>query len=177
MFETLVKFSLPEYSFQLTRAFVDAIDAAEVDAGNQQRPGAQGSAANVPPAPQGAGWGSLAPHKGPGVHRPKTDRPNQPRPQRGGRGSSVPHKGPGAYRPNLNDPAGLPRPVGSQGFEGGLVGGDVARGRVECTCEGSSAHSSLLSTVSGTVGGTRNRCSSPADRVRVGRRASENYES
>ena len=43
MFETLVKFSLPEYSFQLTRAFVDAIDAAEVDAGNQQRPGQGGA--------------------------------------------------------------------------------------------------------------------------------------
>ena len=28
------------------------------------------------------------------------------------------------------DPAGSPYPVGSQGFEGVLVGGDVARGRV-----------------------------------------------
>ena len=39
------------------------------------------------------------------------------------------------------------------------------------------AYPSLLSTVSGTVGGVRNRCPSPADRARVGRRAGKIYQS
>ena len=61
MFETLVTFEKPEYSFQLTPAFVQAIDAAEADAGNQQRhpsaaapaPGGNGGSANAAPAPHG----------------------------------------------------------------------------------------------------------------------------
>jgi uncharacterized protein (DUF1684 family) len=56
-FDTLVTFYPPEHSFQLTRAFVDAVDAAEVDAGNQQRATPNGRLrANVAPAPRrGAG--------------------------------------------------------------------------------------------------------------------------
>ena len=62
-FETLVVFDTPEYTFRLTQAFVGATDAAEVDAGNQQRPqpnpqhGARHFArANIAPAPHvGAG--------------------------------------------------------------------------------------------------------------------------
>ena len=61
MFETLVTFEKPEYSFQLTPAFVQAIDAAEADAGNQQRhpsaaapaPDGNGGSANAAPAPHG----------------------------------------------------------------------------------------------------------------------------
>ncbi len=64
MFETLITFEKPEYSFQLTQAFVNAIDAAEAEAGNQQRhpsaaapaPGGNGGSANAAPAPHvGAG--------------------------------------------------------------------------------------------------------------------------
>ena len=51
MFETLVTFEKPEYSFQLTQAFIKAIDAAEADAGNQQGP--RGTSANIAPAPHG----------------------------------------------------------------------------------------------------------------------------
>ena len=61
-----------------------------------------------------------------------------PQPPTGGRGSPPPHKGSGTQRPTPTkavDPAGSPYPVGSQGFEGVLVGGDVARGRVVCTCQ------------------------------------------
>ena len=49
MFDTLVVFDTPEYSFRLTQAFASAIDAAEVDAGNQQR----NQRANIAPAPHG----------------------------------------------------------------------------------------------------------------------------
>ena len=53
--DTLVTFYPPEHSFQLTRAFVNAIDA--VDAGNQQRATPNGRLrANAAPAPRrGAG--------------------------------------------------------------------------------------------------------------------------
>ena len=64
-FETLVTFDTPAYTFRLTQAFVSAIDAAEVDAGNQQQPAPQHgprhfARANVAPAPR-AGAGQPGP--------------------------------------------------------------------------------------------------------------------
>ena len=54
MFETLVTFEKPEYSFQLTQAFVKAIDTAEAEAGNQQQQSPNGRLpANIAPAPHG----------------------------------------------------------------------------------------------------------------------------
>ena len=54
MFETLVTFEKPEYSFQLTQAFITAIDAADADARNQQQQTPNGRLrANIAPAPHG----------------------------------------------------------------------------------------------------------------------------
>ena len=68
---------------------------------------------------------------------------------------------------------------GVKGFDAGEnlnAKQNVSRTKCQSTMsvEGSSTHSSLPSTVSGTVGGFGNRCSPPAGVLRVGRRASEN---
>ena len=104
-----------------------------------------------------------------------------PQPPAGGRGSLAPHKGPGTHRSNADrNPSGPSRPSAPYwlvGFRRGGGGRGCGPGscvvRV-CVSEGSFVYPSPLSTVSGTVGGVRNRCSPPADRARVDGRAYEN---
>jgi hypothetical protein len=62
--------------------------------------------------------------------------------------------------------------TGNQPFRKGCIVLHCSRVSVS---EGSLIHPSLLSTVSGTVGGFGNRCASPADVPRVGKRARKIY--
>ena len=149
-------------------------------------------------------WGRrpLPPHKGAGSNRPPTSVPvtnaplmpsrnhrlrkserRRPSTPRGGRAARPPVRGRARGGKNKNTPsrpsascwlAGLRRGVGGRGCGPGSWSVCVC---MSSEAEGSLARSSLLSTVSGTVGGIRTRSASPADRARVGRRADENYKS
>ena len=99
MFETLVTFEKPEYSFQLTQAFVKAIDAAEADARESTTPAPQrqrhpggNDGARTPPQPPTGGRGSPAPHKGLG-HTYRHRREHRPSPPRGGGAARPPIRG------------------------------------------------------------------------------------
>ena len=145
----------------------------------------------TPGPPRRSGERRPSPPRGGGAARPPirgrayTDR--APRsggsrpgpPQGGGRVARPPVRGRARGNKNQSTPSRSSAPCWLARFRRGVGGRGCGPGlwMDVCACEGSSTHSSLLSTVSGTVGGVRNRSSPPADRARVGRRASENYES